>query len=130
MTDVYKPRPIGPAGYDSSGFFEAWSKLLAASVMAGFPTIVEDSPCAWGYTDTAPLEITNYDHSISDGLADQLRSGEFFCYHSALNFQGQVWFEDGLFHEQVWVFHRLRETVSADSLEELMRVVNDAYGWE
>lgn len=75
------------------------------------------------------LEMSNFDGSIDDGLADALRGGQVYARHAAWNFNGLVWFADGRFHEQVWQYHHPMRTYSADTLTKLMTVVNDDWGW-
>jgi hypothetical protein len=75
--------------------------------------------------------MSNFDHSIDDGLADDLKAG-MRASHSAWNFNGQVWWDpdEQVFKEDVWVYHVKQVTLSAPTLEDLMRVVNDEYGWD
>jgi len=76
------------------------------------------------------LSMTNYDQSIDDGLAEALQaSEEVFTAHYGSNFCGTVWFADGKFWEAVYVFHELQQVISAESLPDLMKAVNDKYGW-
>jgi hypothetical protein len=74
--------------------------------------------------------MTNFDHSIAPGLEGMLRSGKVYCHHAALDFNGDVWFEDGLFHERVNVYHKAVAHYEAPTLRELMVMVNDEHGWE
>ncbi len=76
------------------------------------------------------LGMSNFDHVIDEGLEEQLRAGEHCAQHSAWDFCGYVWFEDGQFYEEVWRFHQHVATLSADDLRELMEAVNDEYGPE
>lgn len=78
------------------------------------------------------LGMTNFDHSIDSGFEDALRSGEGRVWgrHAGWNFNGRVWYEDGKFHEQVWCYRVPVGELSAGSLEELMRVVSDEYGYD
>jgi hypothetical protein len=75
--------------------------------------------------------MTNFDHSIDDGLADDLKAG-LRARHSAWNFNGQVWWDpdEQVFREEVWQYHAVVATRSALTLEDLMRVVNDEFGWD
>lgn len=75
-------------------------------------------------------QITNFDHTVSYGLEDLLRSGKIYCYHTAWEFHGDVWFEDGLFHERVNRYHVAVAHHEAPTLQELMQIVNDEHGWE
>lgn len=74
--------------------------------------------------------MSNFDHSIDTGLAEalQARPGKVFGRHAGWNFNGRVFFSDGRFHEEVWVYGSPRETVSADTLPELMEEVCYRYG--
>ncbi len=74
------------------------------------------------------INMSNSDHSIDDGLDAALRKEKDYAQHAAWDFCGYVWFEGGLFHEEVWQYHVHVDTLSADTLEELMNVVNDKYG--
>lgn len=75
-------------------------------------------------------EMTNFDNSISPGLEEELKSEKVYCHHSAWEFNGDVWYEDGLFHEAVYRYHVFVEHHEAPTLRELMTMVNDEHGWE
>lgn len=79
-----------------------------------------------------PLDegLCNLDQSISDGLADKLRAGDVCCRHAGWEFNGIVWYADGQFHEEVSRYHAVQATYSADTLEALMTLVNDVWGYE
>ena len=83
-------------------------------------------------TEKTPLGMSNFDGKIDDGLAEALIAGEGKVYasHAAWNFNGKVYYRDGMFHEDVWRYHSLKETISAETLQELMSAVNDEYGYE
>lgn len=76
-------------------------------------------------------DMSNFDHSVDDGLADDLKAG-MRAAHSAWNFNGQVWWDpdEEFFKEDVWVYHAKVATRSAPTLEDLMRVVSDEFGWD
>lgn len=79
------------------------------------------------------LSISNYSNppTVDVGMEETLRRGNMiFGRHYAGDFNGHVWFADGQFHEQVWQYHVAGEIVSAPSLDELIRSVNDIYGWD
>lgn len=82
-----------------------------------------------GFTEI-DLGMTNFDHSIDDGFDDRLRAELVWGRHAAREFNGRVWFEDGLFHEQVWRYGQPLAYYTAPSLAELMETVSDAHGWE
>lgn len=76
------------------------------------------------------LGMSNMDGSIDDGLAEALKqqAGSVYAQHAAWNFCGYVWYENGMFHEEVWVYNAPRTVINADTLQELMSDVNAEYG--
>ena len=81
-------------------------------------------------TELNNLGMTNFDGTIDDGLSDALQAqpGKVFGIHAGWNFNGRVYFNDGKFWEEVWVYGSPVDTISADSLLELMDAVCDRYG--
>lgn len=73
-------------------------------------------------------EMSNFDGRIDDGMKNALMDGEMGV-HSAWNFYGSVYYQDGKFVEEVRVYGTLVDTVEADTLEELMETVNSKYGY-
>ena len=71
--------------------------------------------------------MSNAFHTIDEGMEADLRNG-MQSTHAGWNFHGQVWFEDDQFHEAVRQYHVHVDTISADSLPELMSEVNAVYG--
>jgi hypothetical protein len=72
--------------------------------------------------------MTNFDNTIKEGAEEKLRSGQFVGTYHAWNFFGLVWFQDGLFHCQVMRYRSVCETVSKESLKEIMDYCCDKYG--
>jgi hypothetical protein len=75
--------------------------------------------------------MTNFHHHIDDGLEEDLRAG-MYSEHYAWNFCGTLWHDTGtgVFCEEVFVYHVSQGVHSAGTLEELMRVVNEEFGWD
>jgi hypothetical protein len=73
--------------------------------------------------------MTNYDHSVDEAVAERLRRGGECGQHTAFDFHAWVWFADGRWHEQVFVHHVPQGSFCADTLQELMKIVNDEFGW-
>lgn len=44
-------------------------------------------------------------------------------------FHATCWYTDGRFYAAVCIYHEHVATLSADTAADLLRVVNDAYGW-
>lgn len=81
------------------------------------------------YTEIS-LGMTNFDHSIDDGFAEALQSGDVYGRHAGWEFNGIVWWDGTQFRERVSRYGVPREVFSAPTLEELMRVVNATWGAE
>lgn len=73
-------------------------------------------------------EMSNFDGRIDDGMENALLDGEIGV-HSAWNFNGRVYYQDGKFVEEVMAYGTLDDTIEADTLEELMETVNSKYGY-
>lgn len=77
------------------------------------------------------LSMSNLDYVIDKDMEEKLISGPFYGTHYGWNFCGSyVWYEDGMFHEEVWHYKEYIETVSAKSLNELMAIVNERWRWD
>ena len=86
------------------------------------------------FSDMEEIEpsMSNMDNTIDDGMDEQLRAqpGKVYGKHAAWNFNACVWFENGMFHSEVWVHRAPRQTFSAGTLRELMDMANAEYGSE
>jgi hypothetical protein len=77
-----------------------------------------------------PPGMTNFDHSIDEELEEYLIKGGDRARHNGWNFCGFLSYEDGLFAEEVYVEHICQEIITASTLPDLMKKVNDEYGWD
>ena len=77
-------------------------------------------------------EVSNFNIIFDSRLSADLQDnpGKVVATHFAWNFNGNIWFEDGKFHESVFVYHQLQKVVTADTIEDLVTAVNDEYGYE
>ena|SRR6266581_1326868 len=73
--------------------------------------------------------MSNFDHSVVPGTETLLKAEKVFGHHAARDFNGDIWFEDGMFHESVYRFHRFVAHYSASTLQELMIEANNGHGW-
>lgn len=96
-----------------------------------FPTDdgIPAPPAGWLYIGHYPPVILNLDRSINEQVAGQLREGGLLAAHASLQHHGVVWFAAGKWHERVAVAGKAVAAYSSDTLPELMRIVNDEYGW-
>lgn len=74
------------------------------------------------------LGMSNYDGQIDEGFGEALKNKKTFGRHSAIDFNGLVYWLNGKFNTDVWVYGSYRETFSEDTLEKLMASVNAEYG--
>lgn len=74
---------------------------------------------------------SNFDGAIINReVAGLLTAEKHYADYPAWEWHGDVWFEDGQFHCYVMRYHVHVDTVSADDVEELQKVVCDKWGWE
>ena len=60
-------------------------------------------------------------------LQEKLRSGKYYGSYAACNFYGLVWFEDEKFFCHIKRHYCHVETISADTLEEIMTTASEKY---
>jgi hypothetical protein len=63
-------------------------------------------------------------------VADLLQTTPQFVRHAGVHFNAEVWWEDDLFHSVVWVYGQPRGYHTAPVLADLVREVNDQWGWD
>jgi hypothetical protein len=81
------------------------------------------------YIELSTEVASNFDHTYDKEVAERLQEGGFYAGYPAWDWYGSVWFEDGQFHCRVKRYREHIGTVSADSMEELMKETSDKYGW-
>ena len=77
-----------------------------------------------------PPDMSNFDGHIPDGLADYVKSGGQGAKHYGWNFCGDLYYRDGKYVEEVFRYHELVATITADNLEALRVEVNEQFGWD
>jgi hypothetical protein len=100
--------------------------MVPSGVVEG--DVINDPPVGWVETP-GPNVMSNLGLRVDQDVAAVLRQGGFFSRHAAWDFNGLVWFRDDRWHEAVWVHRRYVASYTADSPEELMKLVNDQHGW-
>lgn len=92
-------------------------------------TVNLDEPPA-DYLDLGFLVgMDNLTHRIDAGFADRLRAEMVYGHHAGQHFNGRVWWDGAQYREAVDRFGAHQQTFAADTLEDLMRAVNDEWGW-
>lgn len=72
--------------------------------------------------------MTNYDHSVDEGMADALADGKHMGNYAGWNFHALVYKVEGEFIADVHVWGTHRAWLGAKSLDALMEVVSHEYG--
>lgn len=73
--------------------------------------------------------MSNFDHCINNEVAEQLKAGDCFAGYAAWDFHGDVWYENGIYHCEIWRYHVHIDTISNEDLKEIMNEASDKYGW-
>jgi len=71
---------------------------------------------------------SNFDHSLNAEVVKELETGDKFAQHSAWNFCGYVYKDQSGWHEEVWRHGSTVETLSGDSVENVIQQANSEYG--
>jgi hypothetical protein len=78
-----------------------------------------------------PMDVcSNFDHVIDSEVVRLLEAGGCVAGHAAWEFCGYVWYADGRWHEGIMRHHEHVDTVTAPTLPELFKTVNDKWGWD
>ena len=85
-----------------------------------------------GYEYLDNLGMSNFDHSIDEGLEKALQKGKCYAQYAGWNFCGEVYWGK---KEQIYICEVSRyniwvDTIQADTLEEIMEKVSEKYGDE
>lgn len=74
--------------------------------------------------------MSNFDRQINQKVAKELEDNKLYADYPGLNFFGNVWLSENEWACEIWVYNSYRETITANSLENLMKTVSDKYGWD
>lgn len=74
--------------------------------------------------------MSNFDHMIEDGMEEKLKSGKFYGDYSAWNFHAQVWFDGKNFKAMVKRYQAHVGTITALTLEQIMELASDNWGYD
>lgn len=72
--------------------------------------------------------MSNFDGQIDKDVATEIKGKKLFSRYSGWNFNGKVWWQNDLWHCEVWCYQSWRQTVSCDTLEQIMEEVMQEYG--
>ena len=76
------------------------------------------------------LGMSNFDHSIDQGLEEALQEGKSYAKYNGWNFCGDVYWDkkEQKYICEVCQYHEWVETIKADNLKEIMEKVSEYYG--
>jgi hypothetical protein len=74
--------------------------------------------------------MSNFDHSIDKKIETQLKNKLSYADYPGWDFHGTVWYENDMFHCKVMQYRCHVDTISAETLDEIMEEVSDKYGYE
>jgi hypothetical protein len=77
--------------------------------------------------------MSNFDHRVEDGAEALLRANpDGFGQYSGWDFCGSVWHDPltDVFLCEVWTYGAPWEVLGARTLDEIMSLVSDKYGWD
>lgn len=72
---------------------------------------------------------SNYDHILDVDILNLLKSRpKLLARHAAYNFYGYIWFDKGVFHEQIHRHHTILAEYSNENIVDLISLVNTEFG--
>lgn len=80
-----------------------------------------------GYKEHPHPLMTSLDGSIDRDVQLLLREGDLFAGYPGWEFYAKCWYGEGEWHAEVWSWGLHRETVSADTPDEIMRDLTVRY---
>ena len=76
--------------------------------------------------------MTNFDHSIDRDVEARLKDQATFAQYSGWNFCGFVWYDPqhNKYRCEVWVYGTPNKIVEAETLDKMMKLISDEFGYE
>lgn len=75
--------------------------------------------------------MSNFSHEVDSGAEERLRTTKGISgQYTAKNFFGCIWYAKEKFWCEIWQYHEHINTLEANSLERIMELASDQYGWQ
>ena len=74
--------------------------------------------------------MSNYEREINQEIAEAIKGKNMFSRYSGWNFSGLVWWENGEWFCEVFTYGFFQETFVGDTLQEIMDLVSNSYGYD
>lgn len=98
-----------------------------AAEAQGYTSPNEPAAIDPGKLEVYAEEYSNFNREMPVNAEEVLRSGKVIN-HPAWDHFGKMYFEGGVFKEQVWQYGSIQEVCEADTVEGLFSLVNGKYG--
>lgn len=80
------------------------------------------------FVDCGETVMTNFDGSIDEEVAANIKDKPYYADYTAWNFYGQVWYQDEKWCCAIMTYGSYQETLVADTLQEIMDSACEQYG--
>ena len=77
------------------------------------------------YPDTL---MSNFEHTIDKEIEQKIKVQKLYAQYTGWDFYGYVWYDNNKWNCEVWQYGSHDDTVTADTLEEIMEEVSMGYG--
>jgi hypothetical protein len=72
--------------------------------------------------------MSNFDHEVNEAVAERMKSEHVLAEYTGYHFHAVCWYLGEQYHAEVSVYGIPRATISADTPQEVMREVCEAFG--
>ncbi len=72
--------------------------------------------------------MSNFKHTIDKESEKKIKGQKLYARYTGWNFYGYVWFDNNKWNCEVWRYKFHIETITKDTLEEIMDEVSMGYG--
>lgn len=82
------------------------------------------------YKEYSEAVMSNFDHEINESIAKKLKKENIYSQYAGWNFCGYVWWNRKIkkWCCEVWQYRSHVETITANTLNEIMEDVSNKYG--
>lgn len=91
---------------------------------------MKNIPSDYSYASSELTFASNWDGKLDLAVAKALTLAKVTAAYYAWDWYGTVWFEDNKYHCLVMQYCKHVNTISADTPDELQKIVCDAYGYD
>lgn len=79
--------------------------------------------------ETAESIYSNFDHVLDSSVQDQLLAClSLYAQHAAWDFEGSIWFLNGIWYEDIRIYHQLVDQLLGTTVMAVIDQANSLYG--